>query len=82
MIRTLMTDKSTSCRDALQQLLTAHDIDAFEAPVDNPMPLDVQAWFKTVKSVRRVIYAAGQADAFRLAITVQALAEGWTERPS
>lgn len=82
MTRPHMTDESISYRDALQQLLTAQGIEAFEARVDNPMPFDVQAWFKTVNGVRRVIYAAGQTDAFRLAITVQALAEEQTEWPS
>lgn len=79
MTRTAMTDESISYRDALQQLLTSHGIEALEARVDNPMPFDVQACFRTAKGVRRVIYAAGQTDAFRLAITVQALAEGQTE---
>ncbi|WP_329174362.1 hypothetical protein [Streptomyces sp. NBC_01477] len=79
MTRTLMADESISYRDALQELLTAQGIEAFEARVDDPMPFDVQAWFGTVNGVRRVIYAAGQTDAFRLAITVQALAEGRTK---
>ena len=82
MTRTPTTDQSIAYRDALQQLLVAHGIEAFEARVDKPMRFGVQAWFRTVNGVRQIIYAAGQADAFRLAITLQALAEGRAERPS
>ncbi|MFF7198601.1 hypothetical protein ACFZAM_33450 [Streptomyces sp. NPDC008079] len=77
----------TTTHDALNELLATHGVDAMEAPAEGPMPHGAQAWFATVNGVPTIIYAAGQTDAFRLAITERALgagrlAPGQRERPS
>lgn len=66
----------TTTHDALDKLLTTHGVDAMEAPAEDPMPHGVQAWFATVNGVPTIIYAAGQTDAFRLAITERVLNAG------